>query len=59
MAKFEVYRDRNYEFRWRLKADNGQIIADSAEGYTSRANCEYGIGLVKRQASLAIIEDQT
>lgn len=30
---FEIYRDKKKEFRWRLKASNGRIIADCAEGY--------------------------
>ena len=36
--KFEVYMDKKGEFRFRLKATNGQIIAAS-EGYTSLAGC--------------------
>jgi uncharacterized protein YegP (UPF0339 family) len=33
-----IYRDRAGEYRWRAVARNGKIIADSAEGYVSRAN---------------------
>ena len=58
MAKFTIYKDLKSEFRWRLKADNGQIIADSGEGYTSKENCKYGIDLVKKQAQGATVEDQ-
>jgi len=36
--KFEVYKDAAGEFRFRLKAPNGEIIAVS-EGYTTKANC--------------------
>lgn len=32
MAKFELYKSSNGEFRWRLKSGNGQIIASSGEG---------------------------
>jgi len=32
-AKLEIYRDGRGEWRWRLKASNGRIIADSGEGY--------------------------
>ena len=32
--KFEVYRDKAGEYRWRLLASNGQLTADSGEGYT-------------------------
>jgi len=34
--RFEIYRDRRKEWRWRLKAANGRIIADSGEGYSRR-----------------------
>ena len=37
--KFEIYADKAGEFRFRLKARNGQIIAVS-EGYTTRAKCK-------------------
>lgn len=30
----EIYQDRKQEWRWRLKARNGRILADSGEGYT-------------------------
>lgn len=34
---FEVYRDSKNEWRWRLKAKNGRIIADAGEGYKKRS----------------------
>jgi len=43
---FEIYQDKAAEWRWRLKAHNGQIIADSAEGYVSKANVERAISTV-------------
>jgi len=36
--KFHVYQDLKGEWRWRLVADNGRIMADSAEGYVSESN---------------------
>jgi uncharacterized protein len=36
--KFELYRDRRGEFRWRLKHQNGNILAAASEGYKSREN---------------------
>ena len=47
--KFEVYVDKAGEFRFRLKARNGQIIAVS-EGYTTKASCENGIASVQKNA---------
>ena len=35
MSKFEIYEDGNGEFRWRLKAANGEVVA-SSEGYATR-----------------------
>lgn len=32
----EIFRDAGAEWRWRRKAGNGEIVADSAEGYTER-----------------------
>ena len=58
-ARFQIYRDSQGEYRWRLRAANGEIIADSNEGYIRRSDCEHGIDLVKHQASDAAVEDQT
>jgi uncharacterized protein YegP (UPF0339 family) len=59
VTKFQIYQDRKGEYRWRLRARNGEIIADSNEGYSSKANCKHGIDLVKQQAASAEVEDQT
>lgn len=45
--KFEIYNDKAGEFRFRLKATNGQIIAVS-EGYKAKASCVNGIESVKK-----------
>ena len=47
--KFEMYTDKAGEFRFRLKATNGQISAVS-EGYKAKASCENGIASVKKNA---------
>ncbi len=47
--KFEVYADKAGEFRFRLKATNGQVIATS-EGYSSKSGCMNGIESVKKNA---------
>ncbi len=47
--KFEVYKDKAGEFRFRLKATNGQIIA-TGEGYTSKSGCMNGIESIKKNA---------
>ena len=53
--KFEVYTDKAGEFRFRLKATNGEIIAVS-EGYKAIASCMNGIESVKKNAVDAKIE---
>ena len=51
MAKFEVYQSgKKNEFRFRLKADNGQTIL-SSEGYTTKASCLNGIDSVRENAA--------
>jgi uncharacterized protein len=59
VSKFQLYKDRKGEYRWRLRARNGEIIADSNEGYSRKASCKHGIDLVKEQAASAVVEDQT
>ncbi len=59
VSKFQIYQDRKGEYRWRLRARNGEIIADSNEGYSRKASCKQGIDLVKQQAASATLEDQT
>ena len=54
--KFEIYTDKAGEFRFRLKATNGQIIAVS-EGYKAIAGCMNGIESVKKNAPDATIEN--
>ena len=55
--KFEVYADKAGEFRFRLKATNGQVIAVS-EGYTTLANCLNGVESVKKNAADAPIAEE-
>ena len=52
-ATFEVFRDRAGEWRWRLVASNGNIIADSGEGYQSKQGVKRGIESVKKSAAEA------
>jgi len=48
-GKFEIYKDKAGEYRFRLKAGNGQNILAS-EGYTSKTGCTSGIDSVKTNA---------
>ncbi len=54
-SRFEVYEDAAGEWRWRLVHWNGNIIADSGEGYASRFNAERAARGVMRNAPTATI----
>lgn len=56
---FEVYRDSANEWRWRLVASNGKIIADSGEGYKSKQGARRGIQSVKKAAPRANVKTQS
>jgi len=53
--KFEMFKDVAGEWRWRLKAPNGKIIADSGEGYKTRVGCFNGIESMQMNAPKARI----
>lgn len=48
--KFQIFKDKVGEFRFRLKARNGEIILRSSEGYTRKQSCQGGIASVKLNA---------
>jgi uncharacterized protein YegP (UPF0339 family) len=58
-ATFEVFQDNAGEWRWRLVATNGNIIADSGEGYSSKQGVKRGIRSVRRSAPDAAVEMQS
>jgi amphi-Trp domain-containing protein len=58
-ATFEVYEDTGGEWRWRLTHDNGNIIADSSEGYASKQKAKQGLESVRSNAPGAYVEDQS
>lgn len=55
--KFELYRDKAGDFRFRLKARNGEIIAIS-QSYNAWAGCRNGIESVRKNAAIAIILEE-
>ena len=58
-GKFELYKDKSGEFRFRLKAGNGEVIATSSESYESKSGALNGIESIKRNAADANVDDQT
>jgi uncharacterized protein len=57
-AKFELFKDKQGKYRFRLKAANGEIIA-VGEAYESRSGALNGIESVRRNAPAAVLDDQT
>src|SRR4051794_17836184 len=49
--KFELYQDNASEFRWRLKASNGEILATGGQGYKAKADAKNGIDRIKSDAA--------
>ena len=58
-SRYELYEDRADEWRWRLKAPNGEIIADSSEGYKTRGGCQLAISRMQWMASTSNVRDIT
>lgn len=56
---FELFEDGAGEWRWRLVASNGNIVADSGEGYSSKQGAKRGIESVKRIAPAAPVHQRT
>lgn len=54
--RFELYRQADGDWRWRLRATNGNVVADSAEGYRRREDCERGVALVKSSADAPTVD---
>lgn len=58
MTRFEIYQDVSGQYRWRLIANNGEIVAAS-EAYTLKYNAIRSVNRIKILARLAIIVDKT
>ena len=51
---FQVYADAAGEWRWRLAAGNGRLVAASGEGYRHKQDCLHAIALVKASADAQV-----
>ncbi|MFO7243511.1 MAG: DUF1508 domain-containing protein [Actinomycetes bacterium] len=56
--KFEVYKDKAGEFRFRIRATNGNILA-SSEGYKAKASAQNAIDRIKSDAATAPVVDES
>jgi uncharacterized protein YegP (UPF0339 family) len=55
-AKFEIFLDRKKQYRFHLKASNGETIAAS-QAYDTKAACLKGIKSIQKNAPVAVIID--
>lgn len=58
MAKFEVYEDSRGEYRWRLKARNGEVLAIAEEGFATKDSCLRSIETVRSNATDADVVEE-
>jgi uncharacterized protein YegP (UPF0339 family) len=58
-ATFELYKDTAGEFRFRLRAGDGTLLATSGKGYKTKADCQDVIADIKKAAAKAPIDDQS
>jgi uncharacterized protein YegP (UPF0339 family) len=58
-AKFTVFKDKAGNFRFNLKASNGEIIAACSEGYHSKKSALKGIASIVKSSAVAAIVDTT
>ena len=54
--KFELYKDKKDEFRWRLRHSNGNILATASEGYKAKASALKCIENIQASAGAPIEE---
>lgn len=54
---FEMYQDARKEYRWRLKASNGQVIGTSGQGYKAKADCRHAIEVIQKEAAAAKVTE--
>lgn len=58
-SQYNVYQDAKKEWRWNLKAINGQIVAASSEGYVNKQDADRGVALAVSTNSKTPVEDTT
>lgn len=54
--RFVIYEDQAGEWRWRLVAGNGRVVADGSESYVSRSNVVRAVRRVVELAAVAEVD---
>ena len=57
--KLSLYGAVQQDYRWRLRANNGEPIASSGEGYRKKSDCQHAIDLVKGTSAVTPVIDLT
>lgn len=57
-AVVEIYKDQGQDWRWRLRAANGKIVADSAEGYIDGTNALDAVRTAFTNFAEAVVNEQ-
>lgn len=55
-TRYELYQDEAGDWRWRLRHANGNIIADSGQGYASEETARAGIESLRSNVSAPVVE---
>jgi uncharacterized protein YegP (UPF0339 family) len=58
MGVFQVFLDKNGQFRWRMMTLDGEVLAVS-EGHPSKDLCLYALETARRMAEKSTIDDLT
>jgi len=58
-VRFEVYKDRQKQYRWRFRGPDGEPVAESSSAHNSKADCLAEIELVRGESPDAEIVDPT
>jgi uncharacterized protein YegP (UPF0339 family) len=56
--RFEIYKDKNQQYRWRLKGGNGEIVAAS-EPYTTKAHAQRSVNSMPDWTAATPVHDLT
>lgn len=59
MARYVIKQDSSNEYYWVFKADNGEVISRSTDGYILKSDCEDSIDIMKNEGSNASVVDVT
>jgi len=59
LGSFRIYQDKRNQWRWRLRASNGKIVAESGQGYKRISSCVHAVKKLRELAACAPINRLT